>query len=170
MIASIVSKLSLGQFISLSRGIRLVANESLITAHAVLRTVSTSRNLERLAISALDIVVVQLAVVVVSVRTPGGRGAVLLVEIVETRVTAEPRAEAVDVHVQCGGGDGGDPAEQREGEEGLVDAAYHDAGLVVPGEEVAVVVQSARHPVGEKSEADGPEEEKNAVQDEVQAR
>jgi hypothetical protein len=60
-------------------------------------------------------------------------------------------------------------AEQREGEQSLVDPAHHNSSVLVPMRLVAHVRQCSAHVVREHTPAQRPEQRKHAVDREVQA-
>lgn len=68
------------------------------------------------------------------------------------------------------GQEGGDEARDGEGGEGLVEAADHDARVVVPGDGRAAVAEGPAQVPGQQGEAEDPEDEESEVGGEVVAR
>lgn len=70
-----------------------------------------------------------------------------------------------EIERQCR--EGGHEARDGEGGEGFVEAADHDAGVVMPGQGRAAVAEGPAEVPGEEGETEDPEEEEGKVGEEV---
>ena len=82
-------------------------------------------------------------------------------------VRAQLRRRPLHAEVERGCQEGGDEARDGEGGEGLVEAADHDARVVVPGCGRAAVAEGPAQVPGEQGEAEDPEDEEAEVGGEV---
>ena len=74
-------------------------------------------------------------------------------------VTPQLRGLPLHAKIERGSQQGGDEARDGEGGEGLVEAADHYAGVVVPGERGAAVAEGPAEVPGEEGESEDPEDE-----------
>ena len=82
-------------------------------------------------------------------------------------ISAPLRELFLHAEVEREGEEGGDEPGDGEGGEGLVEAADHDAGGVVPGEGGAAVAEGPAEVPGEEGETEDPEGEEGEVGEEV---
>jgi len=93
----------------------------------------------------------------------------LSVDVVQT-VHAELVVVSADVEVETEGCEGGDKSKEGESEERLVDPADHDAGILLPVLNVAVMGQSRSHVPCQQTPAHSPDQSQKAVNGDVEIR
>ena len=61
-------------------------------------------------------------------------------------------------------------SKQSEGEQCLVDLAYHDASTVIPVADITIMCQCSPHPPRQHAKTSGPDDKDGRVQNEVETR